>query len=69
MGRGQTFSVGGGSGNDDVDGEEEEDVSEANCLVSEASKPPAGASFLGARRAQIYSSFSISIFEYCQTPG
>ena len=39
---GQTFSVGGGSGNNDVDGEEEEeDVSEANCLVSEASKPPA----------------------------
>ena len=41
---GQTFSVGSDGGNDDVDGEEEEeDVSEANILVSEASKLSAGA--------------------------
>ena len=31
-------------GNDDVDGEEEEDVGEANIFVSEASKPSAEAS-------------------------
>ena len=43
MGGGQTFSVGSDGGNDDVDGEEEEDVSEANILVSEASKLSAGA--------------------------
>ena len=43
-GGGQTFSVGSDGGNDDVDGEEvEEDVSEANIHVSEASKPSAGA--------------------------
>ena len=42
MGGGQTFSVGSDGGNDDVDGEEE-DVSEANILVSEASKLSAGA--------------------------
>ena len=41
---GQTFSVGSDGGNDDVDGEEEEDVSEANIFVSEASKPSAEAS-------------------------
>ena len=40
---GQTFSAGSDGGNDDVDGEEEEDVSEANILVSEASKLSAGA--------------------------
>ena len=38
---GQTFSVGSDGGNDDVD--DEEDVSEANILVSKASKPSAGA--------------------------
>ena len=44
QGGGQTFSVGSDGGNDDVDGEEEEDVSEANIFVSEASKPSAEAS-------------------------
>ena len=39
---GQTFYVEDVGGDDDVDGEEE-DVSEANILVSEASKPSAGA--------------------------
>ena len=39
---GQTFYVKDVGGDDDVDGEEE-DVSEANILVSEASKPSAGA--------------------------
>ena len=39
---GQTFYVEDVGGDDDVDGEEE-DVSEANFLVSEASKPSAGA--------------------------
>ena len=39
---GQTFSV-GGDGGDDVDGDKEEDVSEANTLASEASKLSAGA--------------------------
>ena len=38
-----TFSVGSDGGNDDVDSEEEEDVSEANIFVSEASKLSAGA--------------------------
>ena len=42
MGGGQTFSVGSDGGNDDVDGEEE-DVSETNIHVSEASKLSAGA--------------------------
>ena len=42
MGGGQTFYVEDVGGDDDVDGEEE-DVSEANILVSEASKPSAGA--------------------------
>ena len=39
---GQTFYVEDVGGDDDVDGEEE-DVSEANILVNEASKPSAGA--------------------------
>ena len=39
---GQTFYVEDVGGDDDVDGEEE-DVSEANILVSEASKLAAGA--------------------------
>ena len=44
---GGTFSVGSDGGNNDVDGEEEEeDVSEANILVSEASKLSAGARIL-----------------------
>ena len=42
-GGGQTFSVGSDGGNDDVDGEEEEDVSEANIFVSKASKLSTGA--------------------------
>ena len=42
-GEGQTFYVKDVGGDDDVHGEEEEDVSEANILVSEASKPSAGA--------------------------
>ena len=42
QGGGQTFYVEDVGGDDDVDGEEE-DVSEANILVSEASKPSAGA--------------------------
>ena len=46
---GQTFYVGGSGGFDDVD--EEIDVSEANFLVSEASKLSAGARILGAHRA------------------
>ena len=46
-----TFYVQDVGRDDDVDGEEE-DVSEANILVSEASKPSAGARILGARRAQ-----------------
>ena len=46
---GQTFYVGGGGAYDDVD--EEINVSEANFLVSEASKLSAGARILGARRA------------------
>ena len=41
-GGGQTFYVDDVDGDDDVDGEEE-DVSEANILVSEASKLSAGA--------------------------
>ena len=41
-GGGQTFYVEDVGGDDDVDGEEE-DVSEANILVSEASKLSAGA--------------------------
>ena len=40
---GQTFSFGSDGGNDDVDSGEEEDVSEANILVSEVSKLSAGA--------------------------
>ena len=43
--------VGGGGGNDHVDVDMEMDVSEANFLVSEASKLSAGARILGARRA------------------
>ena len=39
---GEKFYVEDVGGDDDVDGEEE-DVSEANILVSEASKPSAGA--------------------------
>ena len=39
---GQTFNVKDNGGDGDVDGEEE-DVSEANIFVSEASKPSAGA--------------------------
>ena len=42
-GGGQTFSVGSDGGNVDVDDEEEVDVSEANSLVSEASKLSTGA--------------------------
>ena len=41
-GGGQTFYVEDVGGDNDVDGEEE-DVSEANILVSKASKPSAGA--------------------------
>ena len=40
---GQTFSVGDDGGDDEVDGEEEEDVSGANIFGSEASKLSAGA--------------------------
>ena len=46
---GQTFYVGGGGAYDDDS--EEMDVSEANFLVSEASKLSVGARILGARRA------------------
>ena len=42
-GGGQTFYVDDVGGDDDVDGEEEEDVSEANIFVSEASKLSTGA--------------------------
>ena len=35
---------------DDADGKEEEDVSEANSLASEARKLSVGAKILGARR-------------------
>ena len=45
-GGGQTFSVGGDGGDDDVDGEKEEDVSKANTLASKASKLSAGARIL-----------------------
>ena len=45
-GEGQTFSVGSDGGNDDVDGEEEEDVSEAKLFVRETSKPSAGTRIL-----------------------
>ena len=48
-GGGQKFYVKDVGGDDDVHGEE--DVSEANILVSKASKLPAGARTLGARRA------------------
>ena len=41
---GQTFSVWGGSGNNDVDGVEEDDVNEANILVSKASMISVGPS-------------------------
>ena len=48
-GGGQKFSVRSNGSNDDVDGEEEEeDVSEANILESEASKLFAGARILYA---------------------
>ena len=43
---GQTFSVEGGGDNYDVDGEDEEDVSEANIHASKASKLSAGARIL-----------------------
>ena len=49
MGGRQTFYVGGGGAYDDVD--EEMNVSEANFLVSAASKFSAVARILGARRA------------------
>ena len=42
-GGGQTFSVGVDGGDDNVDGEKEEDVSEANTQASEASMLSAGA--------------------------
>ena len=48
-GSGKTCFVGGGGGFDDV--EEEIDVSEANILVSRASKLSAGARILGAHRS------------------
>ena len=43
MGGGQTFSVGVDGGDDNVDGEKEEDVSEANTQAREASMLSAGA--------------------------
>ena len=46
VGGGQTFSVEGGGDNYDVDGEDEEDVSEANILASVASPHSAGARIL-----------------------
>ena len=45
-GGGRTFSVEGGGDDYDVDGEDEEDVSEANILGSEASTLSAGARIL-----------------------
>ena len=53
---GQTFYVGDGGGNDNVDGEEEkENISKVNIILSKVSKPSTGARILEPVEPWVYS--------------